>query len=36
MLEEIPNFVVSVIIAAVLVAAAAVMLMYFNPQRVAD
>jgi len=36
MLEEVPNFVVSVIIAAVLVAAAAAMLMYFNPQRVAD
>jgi hypothetical protein len=36
MLEEIPNFAMSVIIAAVLVAAAAVMLMYFNPQRVAD
>jgi hypothetical protein len=36
MLEEVPNFVVSVIIAAVLIAAAAAMLMYFNPQRVAD
>jgi len=36
MLEEIPNFVVSVIVAVVLVAAAAAMLMYFNPQKPAD
>jgi len=36
MLEEIPNFAVSVIIAVVLVAAAAVMVAYFNPQRPAD
>jgi len=36
MLEEIPSFAVSVIIAVVLVAAAAVMVAYFNPQRPAD